>query len=335
MANRSSLRGVEGDALSLIFEFSTAQEWAELLQAALERALAQGNRNIAHRLFTAGIRIENALHAAVQAGDGWMVNYLLRAGVSLGISLHGIDNEGRTPLHVAAGCGETAMVQLFLQSGAQIDVLDDEGTTSLLLAASRGRSGAALALIAAGAAVNILSGENNRSVVHIAADKELLDVMNAAIEREVLERKALVNEADTGQDTPLHRAAVNNNVKAIDALVQAGAETEARNCYGHTPLHEAARTLGEEALRALLRHHGDINTQDDTGETPLFYAAFMAGRQGHADMVDLLLKSGADMTIVDEHNRAPVNVIGGWFDGRPEDPPNDDVDRVTLLLPPI
>lgn len=341
MANVLLPRGVEVRTFDLILEACTVQERTDLLQAALERALVQGNIDVATRLLAAGTMIGNAIHAAIPGlplewdpsiagGHQVMIERLLN-----GASVHSKDDMGRTPLHVAARCGKTAMVQPLVQRGGKMDVRDNDGRTPLLLAAAQGKWGAAIALMAAGADVDKIGGEDNRSVLHIAAEHERMDIMRAAITRSK-NSSTLVNVVDISQDSALHRAAFNNNVEAINALVEAGGNTEATNGHGRSPLHEAASAHSADAVRALLAHGAYINAQDDHNETPLYKAAFMAGREGAADMVDLLLQSGADMTIVDGDNRAAVDVIGDWFVGRQEEEPLvEDIERVLLLLPPM
>ena len=66
---------------------------------------------------------------------------------------------GCTPLHAAADGSYLVMIEKLLMVGANIDTLDDEGYTPLALAAKRGHIEAAGLLIEKGADVN-LSGQN-------------------------------------------------------------------------------------------------------------------------------------------------------------------------------
>jgi ankyrin repeat protein len=84
-----------------------------------------------------------------------------------------------------------------------------------------------------------------------------------------------VHAADGDGDTPLHTAAYNGHVEAMQALVELGADVHAADADGRTPLHAAAagghvevvttfweRTLTHQLLmgggRSMLRHRGDM-----------------------------------------------------------------------------
>ncbi|CAN7783866.1 ankyrin repeat domain-containing protein [Cupriavidus necator] len=67
--------------------------------------------------------------------------------------------------------------------------------------------------------------------------------------------------------TALHKAAMNNNEEVLKALIDFGAEIDARDVYGHTPLHFAA-TRSVESSKALVMAGADPEATSDSGVTP-------------------------------------------------------------------
>lgn len=327
MANadgREALRGAEEETFDLIAKVLTSRLWAEWLRAPLESAAADGKRDLALKLVGAGARIGDALHAAARNGHEEIVNDLLERGAPTSTK----DVDGCTPLHIAAGQGNTDMVQALLLKGADKNTLDNEERTPLCLASSRGHVAAALALLAAGAGVNIRCGGFMKvsSVLHIAARGGLVDVMRAAIER-----GAYLEAADAGNYTALHHAAISNEATAVDVLVEAGADIEVPGGdESSTPLHSAAEHRSQEALLALLKHGADANARSEYLDRPLHWAAAIAGT-GAAKVVDSLLRSGADETILNEQGQEAADMVGVFVFNK-EKSLAQDVDRVRELL---
>ena len=129
--------------------------------------------------------------------------------------------------------------------------------------------------------------------------------------RVLIERGADVNHAGgDNQRSILHVAAYNDTDGAIGVLVEAGAHVEARDRNGATPLYRAVQCCRFRALEALLDYGGDINARDYLNQsTPLHFAAAIGGCES-AGMVDFLLQSGADETIVDNDGNEAADVIG-------------------------
>ena len=112
---REALRGVEASVLDLLAQVLASKQWAELLQAPLERAAAEGHGELAQKLTKAGAEIGHALHWAIRGSHRDVVHDLLDNGASVTAT----DTMGYTPRHVAAEYGETEMemVQLLFKGG--------------------------------------------------------------------------------------------------------------------------------------------------------------------------------------------------------------------------
>ena len=351
---REALRGAETVIIDFLSEVSTSEEWAELLKAPLQYAVAKGNRGLAQTLVAAGAEVGQALHEAVLGGYEEIATDLLEGGASTGEK----DTIGNTPLHIAAREGKSEMARLLMLNGADKNALEELDRTPLCLAVSGGHVGAAVALMAAGADVG-LRFNPGESVVHAAARKGYVEILRAAIEhgadvnaannpnkRRALHWAAMYNDVETmgvlmevGADieareqagsTPLHSAAGYDSLEALMMLLKHGADVHARNRDGATPFHCAARYNRLEALVVLLKHGADVNAVDYISQTPLHWAAREAGTSTAAEVVDLLLRRGADETMLGLGSTTAVDVIGA--DVSEETSLIEDVERVRKLL---
>ena len=102
---------------------------------------------------------------------------------------------------------------------------------------------------------------------------------------------ALIIMAGAAHAAPLHDAAREGDVEAIQRLLAAGADPNAKAAYlGDTPLHTAALMGHADAIAALLKGGADPNANaanDADGDTPLHWAV----GEGHAEVVHILEKA--------------------------------------------
>ena len=124
----------------------------------------------------------------------------------------------------------------------------------------------------------------------LALSLAFTDMHRAARDNDVTQIKALVaagasvEAQDDMKTTPLHWAASQGHTDAIKALVAAGASVEAQDDDKRTPLHLAAWKGHADAIKALVAAGASVEAQTDTKETPLHMATF----QGHADAISIL-----------------------------------------------
>ncbi len=152
-------------------------------------------------LSSSNLAFAGEIHEAVKNNDLAKVRNLINGSPDLVFSK---DEDGFTPLHLAAANGYKEMAELLLASKADVNAKDNSESTPLHQAVAAGRQHA-----------------------------ELLEVLIA--------RKADVNAADTNGLTPLHYATLADNGKAAKLLLTHGAHPDVRDKVdGNTPLIIAA-----------------------------------------------------------------------------------------------
>jgi ankyrin repeat protein len=99
--------------------------------------------------------------------------------------------------------------------------------------------------------------------------------------------------------TPLHWASHSNDVAAVDRLIKAGANVNAKNQYGSTPLLEAAMNGNTEIIERLLKAGADPNSPGPDGMTALMIIA----RNTNVRAASLLLAHGANANVAEQQKK--------------------------------
>lgn len=143
---------------------------------------------------------------------------------------------GRTLLHTASAAGNLPIVEMLLKLGVDANNQDMGGHAPLYCVGNECPSGGALvrALIQGGAIVDACGGVKRCTALHMAARRGNIEVSEA-----LLDRGANIEARDSLQDTPLRRA-VNCGKTGVAALLLArGADLHSKGSKGLTPLTAA------------------------------------------------------------------------------------------------
>jgi len=269
------------------------------------------------------------LHHAAYYGRSDVIKALIAAGAKVDAQ----SDDLSTPLHWAAVMNQPDAVQALLQAGANPRLLDASGRDPLQRSKLRGEFPNIVELLgkataepakqvdpstafftALRAAMRSYNTGQAEQVINIVA-KESLNVREdagntpltlviswAPVAKKLLEKGADPNKTDLSGQSPLYLCAFRGDVTVINALLAAGADSNATNRNnGSTPLM-CVRTA--EAAAALLDKGAKLDTQNYIGETALIIAS---GR-GDIDAVKFLLDRGADLNILSYNGRSALRM---------------------------
>jgi len=146
----------------------------------------------------------------------------------------------RTLLHDASGAGDVSLVEQLLDMGAGETADDDRARSPLYCVGNEcsapGASRIVRALLQSGAAVSAVHGVKRCTALHMAARRGNVEVIAA-----LLDGGADIEARDSARDTPLRRAVNCNKVEAARLLLARGADPNSKGSKALTPAR-AART---------------------------------------------------------------------------------------------
>ncbi|WP_419420461.1 ankyrin repeat domain-containing protein [Legionella sp. D16C41] len=208
------------------------------------------------------------------------------------------DHDGNTPLHIAAACGHSDMVQLLLANGVDTNVVNNEGITPLHVAAYKGHINIVQMLLNTGTDLNV-ANQTGDTPLHLAAAEGHEEIVKMLLAKDID-----VNVSNKKNATPLLWAVKNGHVNIVQMLLNKGANPNIAIQGGMTPLHVAAEAGQDEIVKMLLLAKDiDINVSNEKNVTPLFWAI----ENGHVNIVQMLLNKGANPNIAFQGSVTPLH----------------------------
>ena len=144
---------------------------------------------------------------------------------------------------------------------------------------------------------------------HTLAERErFVSVQRYALPADPLniENGVVESKRDRGGRTPLHYAALENDARKIDALLDAGADPNAADRQGFTALHFAAQQWSVQAAQILLDRGAAVDPVNGYGNTPLWTAVFNSN--GRGTLIELLRGRGADPLRANKAGQTPLGL---------------------------
>uniref|UniRef100_A0A8K9V6X4 Caskin-2 n=1 Tax=Oncorhynchus mykiss TaxID=8022 RepID=A0A8K9V6X4_ONCMY len=216
------------------------------------------------------------------------------------------DGDGFSALHHAALTGTTDLLSVLLEAQATVDIKDRNGMRPLHYAAWQGKADSVLMLLRAGAGVNGVS-QDGHIPLHLAAQYGHYDVSEMLLQHQ--SNPCLINKT---KKTPLDLACEFGRVKVAQLLLSSnmvvalleGNSKEPADSGFNTPLHLAARNGHKDIIRLLLKAGIDINRATKAG-TALHEAALY----GKTEVVRQLLEAGIDVNIRNTYNQTALDMV--------------------------
>lgn len=194
-----------------------------------------------------------------------------------GVSPDSTNDDGLTALHQCCIDNNADMLALLLDYGANVNAQDSEKWSPLHAAATCGHLNLVKFLIARGANLLAVNADGNMPY-DLCDDDETLDCIEAEMSRRGVTQE-LIDE--TRSSTELRM------LEDLRVLSDEGGELEGQDHQGATPLHIAAANGYVRAVDFLLDHHVNVDATDVDLWTPCHAAACW----GHVRRIFVLMLS--------------------------------------------
>jgi hypothetical protein len=113
--------------------------------------------------------------------------------------------------------------------------------------------------------------------------------------------------------TPLLAAVVNKRRRAVETLLERGADPNRVDSLFGTPLHAAAGAGEVELLQLLVERGGDVNGRDARGQTPLEVIVAARGTRDRLAQVQAMMKTmGVKLPGLVDQLSSVTMPVEGW-----------------------
>nr|XP_034965775.1 kinase D-interacting substrate of 220 kDa isoform X1 [Zootoca vivipara]XP_034965776.1 kinase D-interacting substrate of 220 kDa isoform X1 [Zootoca vivipara] len=229
---------------------------------------------------------QTPLMLAAEQGNLEIVQELIKKGANCNLE----DADNWTALISAAKEGHAAIVSELLNCNVNMEHRDMGGWNALMWACYKGCTEVAELLLERGANPNITGLQYNVYPIIWAAGRG-----HSRIVQLLLHHGAKVNCSDKYGTTPLIWAARKGHLECVKYLLHMGADVDQEGANSMTALIVAVKGGFTDSVKEILKRNPNVNLTDKDGNTALMIAA----KEGHTEIVQDLLDAGTYVNIPD------------------------------------
>ncbi|XP_066468319.1 kinase D-interacting substrate of 220 kDa isoform X2 [Tiliqua scincoides] len=229
---------------------------------------------------------QTPLMLAAEQGNLEIVQELIKKGANCNLE----DADNWTALISAAKEGHVSIVSELLNCNVNLEHRDMGGWTALMWACYKGCTEVAELLLSHGANPNITGLQYSVYPIIWAAGRGHSDIVEL-----LLEHGAKVNCSDKYGTTPLVWAARKGHLECVKYLLHMGADVDQEGANSMTALIVAVKGGFTDCVKEILKRNPNVNLTDKDGNTALMIAA----KEGHTEIVQDLLDAGTYVNIPD------------------------------------
>ncbi|KAL1966752.1 hypothetical protein VTN77DRAFT_3949 [Rasamsonia byssochlamydoides] len=300
------LRAASSKVPNTSFYMAGHQRHYDLLMAAY-----YDDKSVVEKILKDGISVNfsdeylgNALHAAVYRGNTDMIQLLLDNGADVNSGC------GNSPLLAAAIKGHKEAVRVLLkQRDIDINFENSQNQTPLLVASQKGHTEVVRLLLEEnGIDINFHNGDGRTPLCEaVFVGNE--DVVHLLLKRSDIQPNIRILFPRPFLDwftgfTPLYYAVVARQTGIVRILLRYPAvDLNVRDRWQKTLLHAAVHSADDRIVRMVLERGVEVDPCDMDGRTPLSYAS----EGGYITIVQLLLEqNGVNIHLEDRYGCSPL-----------------------------
>lgn len=242
------------------------------------------------------------LFGAVDRGDQAVVIELLRRGAKVNAR----NKNGQTPFMHAAGLANANLMSLLLSHGADPFAMDIQQRNAIDALCVRDLEAAAPDPKMLADCFALLRKRDVPISIAAAAAMGLTDELAGYLQNDPTVVNVRPSQTQRAFSL-LHWAVISQNPDTCKLLLNHGADINSNAANNVTPIYLAVNRAAPnpEILNALVEFGADRDAKDKLGRTALYIATVW----GHAEIANILLRAGANSRLVDNDFRTPLHLL--------------------------